>query len=120
MPDDPTDPIRRRAAAFPDVAKGTSCTQSAFKTRTGSFLYIGPGTKGRGFKAMFKLDRSRGEAEKLAAKEPDRYELGGTQWVTTRFTAEEPLPKRVWEKWLQESYELTVGAGGKGGLRKKA
>ncbi len=26
----------------------------------------------------------------------------------TRFSAEEPLPKSIWEKWLQESYDLTT------------
>lgn len=108
--DDPTDAIRTMAAAFPDVLKGTSCTQSSFKTKQGAFLYIGPGAKGQGFKAMFKLDRSRSQAEKLASERPDRFELGSGQWVTARFTAEEPLPKSLWTKWLKESYASTSGS----------
>ncbi len=111
---DPTDPIRRKAAAFPAVDKGTSCTQSAFKSGKTAFLYIGPGTKGQGFKAMFKLERSMPQARKLAAKDPDRFGVGSTSWVTTRFTAEEPLPKSIWEKWLKESYELSCDSGAKG------
>jgi len=110
---DPTDAIRQQAVTFPKVAKGTSCTQSSFKAGTGTFLFIGPGPKGQGFKAMFKLKASMPQAKKLAADEPKRFEVGSTGWVTTRFTAEEPLPKRIWGKWLAESYDLTCGAGGK-------
>jgi hypothetical protein len=108
---DPTDAIRRQAAAFPAVAKGTSCTQSAFKAGKGTFLFIGPGPKGRGFKAMFKLKASMPQAEKLATEDPKRFEVGSTGWVTARFTAEKPLPERIWAKWLAESYALTSGAG---------
>ncbi len=111
---DPTDPIRGKAATFPAVAAGTSCNQSSFKAGKGSFLFIGPGAKGRGFKAMFKLERSMPEAGKMAAKDPDRFQVGSTGWVTTRFTAEKPLPKSIWEKWLKESYDLTCDSGSKG------
>lgn len=110
---DPTDPIRRMAAAFPAVDKGTSCNQSSFKAGKRSFLYIGSGPKGKGFKAMFKLDRSMPEARKLADKDPDHYEVGSTGWVTTRFTADVPLPRKRWEKWLTESYELCIDSGSK-------
>jgi len=106
-PSDPTDAIRRKAVAFPAVASGTSCNQSSFKAGTGAFLYIGPGPKGEGFKAMFKLKRSMPQARALAATEPTRFEVGSTGWVTTRFTAEKPLPRSIWESWLEESYELT-------------
>lgn len=108
---DPTEPIRRQAVTFPAVARGTSCNQSSFKAGKASFLFIGPGAKGQGFKAMFKLDRSIPEARKLAAKDPDRFEVGSNGWVTVRFTAERPLPKSVWESWLQESYDLACGSG---------
>lgn len=106
---DPTEDIRTRAAAFPVVAAGTSCNQSAFKVGKKAFLYIGPGAKGIGFKAMFKLDQSMPEAQKLASQHPDRFEVGSTAWVTTRFSAEEPLPASVWVPWLEESYELAGG-----------
>ncbi len=108
---DPTDAIRRKAVTFPGIAKGTSCTQSAFKAGKGTFLFIGPGPKGQGFKAMFKLQASMPQALKLAAKDPKRFEVGSTGWVTARFTAAEPLPKQIWEKWLAESYDVTCGAG---------
>ncbi len=59
---------------------------------------------------MFKLKASMPQALKLAAENPNRFEVGSTGWVTARFTAEEPLPKRIWGKWLAESYEVTCGA----------
>ncbi len=107
---DPTDPIRNKAAAYPSVAPGTSCNQSSFKVGKRAFLYIGPGAKGIGFKAMFKLDASMPRAQKLATTHPNRFEVGSTGWVTTRFTAEEPLPDDLWETWLDESYQVAGGS----------
>ena len=88
------------------AAMGTSCNQTSFRIGKNAFLFIGPGAKGIGFKAMFFLSKSLPQAVKLAAKEPDRYQAGAKGWVTVRFSAEEPIPKAVWEKWLVESYEL--------------
>ncbi len=113
-PKDPTDAIRQQAAAFPEVIKGTSCNQSSFKAGKGTFLFIGPGRKGQGSKAMFKLSASIPQAQELAEEDPERFEVGSTNWVTARFTAEAPLPKRIWGKWLKESYHLTIAAAGKG------
>ena len=107
---DPTAPIRAMASEFPDVLTGTSCTQSAFKTKKGAFLYIGPGAKGLGFKAMFKLEASRSRAEALAASDPKRFELGTGSWVVARFTAEKPMPKSLWSRWLKESHALVADA----------
>ena len=104
---DPTLPIRRKAGRYSGVDQGTACTQSSFKAGEKAFLYVGP--QGGRYKAMFKLKKSMPEAEKLAAKEPDRFDVGKTRWVTARFTAEDPMPKKLWEKWLDESYELAAG-----------
>lgn len=106
---DPTDAIRKHALTFNDVTIGVSCNQSSFKVGKGSFLFIGPGPKGVGFKAMFKLKDSISQAIQLSEQEPSRYQVGKTGWVTTRFTTEEPLPKTVWKKWLSESYDVTSG-----------
>ncbi|MFT5287908.1 MAG: hypothetical protein ACI8TQ_004096 [Planctomycetota bacterium] len=103
---DPTAAICKLAASLDDVTVGSSCNQSSFKVGKHSLLFIGPGAKGVGFKAMFKLDKSMSQAEKLAAKEPDRYQAGSKGWVTVRFTAEMPIPKTIWEKWVKESYAL--------------
>ena len=110
---DPTSAIRNQAVTYPGMAKGSSCTQSSFKAGKGTFLFIGPGPKGQGFKAMFKLKASVPQALKLATEDPSRFEVGSTGWVTTRFTSEEPLPRQIWEKWLAESYEVTCGTSQK-------
>jgi len=60
---------------------------------------------------MFKLQTSMAEAARLAKEDPNRYDVGSTAWVTARFTADEPMPKRLWEKWLDESYALAVSRG---------
>ncbi|MCB9870347.1 MAG: MmcQ/YjbR family DNA-binding protein [Planctomycetes bacterium] len=106
MTTDPTTAIRQKAGSFPDTIRGTPCNQESFKVGKTAFLYIGPGAKGEGFKAMFKLASSMAQAEKLAAEQPDRFGVGSAGWVSVRFSVEKPLAKSIWEKWLAESYAL--------------
>ena len=40
-------------------------------------------------------------------------EVGNTGWVTTRFSAEAPLPKTLWSRWLKESYASATGGAKK-------
>ena len=101
---DPTSAMKKTAAALPQVVEGTSCNQTSYKAGKKAFLYIGPGTKGIGYKAMFKLDASLNEAKDLAKIQPERYELGAGNWVSTRFSSEDPLPKKIWSRWLKESH----------------
>lgn len=103
---DPTQPILERARRYPDVSEGSSYTQTSFKSGKKAFLYIG--MQGGRHKAMFKLDASMPEALELAESEPDRFQVGSTSWVTARFTPQEPLPGKLWQKWLDESYALSV------------
>lgn len=110
--DDPTVPLRLAAARFSGEPPTAACTQSSFKAGKSAFLFVGPGTKGQGFKAMFKLKASLPEAAKLAAKFPSRFEVGKTGWVTARFSADEPLPEAIWSKWLVESHGLVTGTAG--------
>ena len=100
---DPTKALNEAAAALPNVVEGTSCNQTSYKAKK-AFLYVGPGPKGIGYKAMFKLDVSLAEAKDLAKSQPERFEVGVGNCVTTRFSAEDPLPKKIWSRWLEESY----------------
>ncbi len=115
--EDPTEPIRLKASQYPAVDEGTACTQSSFKTGGKAFFFAGP--QGGRYKAMFKLKESIPEATELAEQEPDRYDVGSTAWVTARFTADEPMPKKIWGKWLDESYQLSLATGKKKRSRKK-
>jgi hypothetical protein len=105
---DPTRALRKAAGGLPDVVQAMSCNQTSYKTGKVAFLFVGPGLKGVGFKAMFKLEASRVEAERLAKSEPDRYQVGIGNWVTTRFSTEVPLPRKIWSRWLRESYAGTT------------
>lgn len=102
---DPTEAIRICASEYKDVDEGTSCTQSSFKTGGTAFLFIGE--QGGRYKAMFKLTDSKAEAESLAKKAPKDFQVGSGQWITARFSADVPLPKHIWKKWLDESYAVS-------------
>jgi len=105
MSTDPTEPMRLKASQYDGVAEGTACTQSSFKRGKKSFFFCGQ--QGGRYKAMFKLKDSREEAAKLAAHHPDDFQVGSNIWITARFSEEAPLPREQWEKWLDESYELS-------------
>lgn len=108
---DPTTPIRKQASEYPEVDEGTACTQSSFKARKKGFLFVG--MQGGRYKAMFKLKESLPVAAKLAQEQPGQFEVGSGGWVTARFTAEDPMPKKLWSKWLDEGYALCLGAAPK-------
>ena len=107
MPKDPTQPIRQQASQYAGVDEGAACTQSSFKVGKKSFLFIGE--QGGRYKAMFKLDESIGEAMRLAKSNPEDFHVGKTAWVTARFSDEKPISRKLWSKWLDESYRLSVG-----------
>ncbi len=105
---EPITDLKKAASSLPGAVEGMSCNQASYKVKKKAFLYVGPGVKGVGYKAMFKLKASLFEANKLAISDPRRYEIGSGGWVTTRFTVEEPLPEIIWSRWLQESYSCVV------------
>ena len=102
MPTDLTETLCDAARSFDNVHEGTSCSQAAFKVGGKAFFYMG--VQGGRLKAMFKLSDSLPQAEEMAQAAPDDVQLGKHGWVTARFTAQKPLPTRVWKKWLKESY----------------
>lgn len=115
---DPTIAIRKKAGSYAGVDEGKACTQSSFKTGGKSFLFIGE--QGGRYKAMFKLSDSIPDAQALAVEQPEDYQVGKTAWVTVRFSVEQPIPAKIWKKWLDESYQLSANATGKKSPRKKA
>ncbi len=120
---DPTKALGEAARTLPNVIEGTSCNQASFKAGKKALLYFGPGPKGARYKAMFKLEVSLEEAKGLAKSEPGRFELGVGNWVMTRFAAEDPLPKKIWSRWLEESHAAVAKSEGdkkQGARRKKA
>ena len=76
--------------------------------------------QGGRYKAMFKLKKLLPQATKSAKKDSNLYQVGIGGWVTARFTAEKPLPKAIWTKWLDESYELSRSMSSKTVAQKKA
>lgn len=114
---DPTEPIRLKAGQYAGVDKGAACTQSSFKVGGKAFLFVGE--QGGRSKVMLKLDASMAEARKLAKQAPDDYQVGTTGWVTARFDATRPMPKRLWERWLEESYAMSAGGAKKKVTKKK-
>ncbi|MDF1800372.1 MAG: MmcQ/YjbR family DNA-binding protein [Planctomycetota bacterium] len=117
---DPTEALRQRAAEYPGVDEGTACTQSSFKVRGKSFLFVGE--QGGRYKVMLKLGESLPEARELAAAQPDNFQAGGkgkTAWVTLRFSAGDAPAAKLWRRWLDESFAL-FAAGAKAPARKKA
>ena len=105
----PSDLMRDTARAMQSVDEGTSCSQSAFKVKGKAFFYVGE--QGGRFKAMFKLDQSLGEAQDMADEAPKDVQVGKNGWVTARFSTEQPMPSRLWKKWLKESYKSAAGQG---------
>lgn len=108
MPD-ATAAIRAAAAAYEGAVESGSCNQTSYKIGKTAFLTIGPGARGVGHKAMFKLDASRAEAELLSAESPDRFGAGKSAWVTVRFSDEQPLDEGLWRRWLAESHAIASG-----------
>jgi len=102
---DPTLAMRERAASYEQVDEGTACTQASFKTGKKSFFFVGE--QGGRFKAMFKLGASKAEAIALSEVHPEDFQAGSGVWVTARFSADAPMEKELWQRWLDESYALS-------------
>ena len=114
---DPSEAIRKKAASLAGVDQGSACTQTSFKVGTKSFLFVG--MQGGRHKLMLKLRDSMNEAKALAKKKPDNFEVGSTGWVTIRFADDDPIPRKIWEPWIRESYEMSAPAKKAGKASKK-
>ena len=86
----PMQALRKVALRYPEVREGIVCRKAAFKARNKAFLFIVMDDPA--YNAMLKLRESLPEATKLAAKDPNRYAVGGHGWVSVTFRHEESPP----------------------------
>jgi hypothetical protein len=98
--------LRRIASRFPEVQEGMVCQKAAFKAGNKAFFFLG--MDDTSYNTMVKLRDSLAEATKLAAKDPDRYGVGGHGWVSANFGHNESPPSGLFERWIEESYRLLV------------
>lgn len=99
-----TQTLQSFALTFPDVTEGASCVNRAFKAKKKNFVFIGE--KASAVKVMLKLSPSLDEASALAQREPERYAVGKSGWVTVRFDAKTPPPLKTMKAWIAESYSV--------------
>src|SRR4051794_20129220 len=98
-----TKSLRTFASKLPDAEEGIACEGTAlekvtYKVRKKAFLFLG--TKD----VMLKLftSHSRREAERLAAREPARFKVGSSGWVSVQLEGDPPL--EILQKWIAESH----------------
>jgi hypothetical protein len=99
--------IRNIALRLGEVDVGVACAgtpveSTTFRRKKKAFLFLG--AKNGAVLVRLKLNASVKDASKLAAKEPERYEVGAHGWTKITLAAGAPLP-RVLAKWIAESYE---------------
>jgi hypothetical protein len=121
MPAKIVDQLRPIAMALGDVeegiaCKGTAIESSTFKANKKAFLFVGAGA------VRLKLDASLADARKLAAKDPDKFDVGAGGWIKIAIADGEKAPLTILKKWISESHDVltTKAAGGKPVKKKKA
>ncbi len=98
--------LRSLALKFPEVEEGIACKGTAiecptFMARKKTFLFLNASGM------RLKLGKSLVKANKLAAKQPDRYLVGDGGWVRITF-GDSQFPSGLLEQWVDESYRLLV------------
>jgi hypothetical protein len=100
-----TDTLQQLAMRFPNAEEGIACAGTSLESRTvkvanKAFLFLGKK------EVRLKLGDSLGEATKLAAKEPSRYEVGLHGWVKLTISDDTPPSLELLARWIAESYRL--------------
>jgi predicted DNA-binding protein (MmcQ/YjbR family) len=96
--------VRAIAMKLPGAEEGVSCGKCAFKTGGKAFLFMG--MDDHSWNLLLKLSDSLPEASALAAKEPQRYGVGSTHWVSVQLPHTVSLPAKLAEGWIHESFRL--------------
>src|SRR5262249_53302600 len=99
----PLQALRTAALKLPDVEEGIACKGTAiecstFKVSGTAFRFLAAAN------IRVKLKESLAEAARLAAKAPERYEVGAHGWVKVTFGDDAQLPLDTLQKWIDESY----------------
>jgi hypothetical protein len=97
--------LRAAAMQYPEVEEGVACKGTAiecstFKARNKAFLFVGAK------EIRLKLSQSLPEANKLADKEPGRYNVGSSGWVKVTLDRVKTPPLDTLKRWIEESYRL--------------
>ena len=98
--------LREAALRRPGVEEGVACAGTKLESRTfkvggKAFLFLG------GEHARLKLGPSQGEAKKLAAAQPARYQIGAGGWARITLDGEGPAPAAaLLARWVEESHRL--------------
>lgn len=97
--------LRRVAMHYPQVEEGIACEgtaveSSSFRARGKSFLFVGRDV------VRVKLSASQADARQLAAKDPDRYQIGANGWAAVKLADGAAPPLDLLARWIDESYRL--------------
>lgn len=97
--------LRKFALTLADVEEGLACAgtsleKNALKVRKKTFVFLSE------VDVMLKLAESLPAATRLAAEEPERYQVGAHGWTTIKVGKGETLPSELIEGWIRESYSL--------------
>src|SRR6266849_1348787 len=104
----PMQALRKAALRYPGTEEGVACEGTPIeshtvKARNKAFLFL---TRGH---ARLKLREWLPEANKLALKKPDQFQVGSGGWVKASLSAHGSTPLEVLERWIGESYRLMAG-----------
>ncbi len=111
--------LRKVALRFPGTEEGVACEGTPIESRTvkarnKAFLFI------RVDHARLKLRESLPAATRLAAKEPEHFQVGAGGWVKATFSNDWAVPLDILERWIGESYRLVASPPAAVGKTKKA
>jgi predicted DNA-binding protein (MmcQ/YjbR family) len=99
--------LRKAALGYEGVEEGVACAgtvleSATFKAKKKAFLFVNEKS------ARLRLTSSRGEAEELAKKSPERFQIGPQGWA--KIFLSEPPALELMLRWLDESYRAVTKA----------
>jgi predicted DNA-binding protein (MmcQ/YjbR family) len=96
--------LRAHALNYPETSEAFPWSESAFKVKGKTFVFMRADEKELSFSV--KLSESRDRALALSGSEPTHYGLGAKGWVTLRPTSKTSL--KVLLSFIDESYRANA------------